>query len=146
MVKRKARSGKSDGPPAKCTKNDPRPQSNLSSHPQAEHPKLKTIRISRIPKRVSRDKLVEWLGELPLPGGPAIPPNLIQCSIAPYSSELMQATATFQVLPVLLDNVDKGTQTINGPDQSRLFIDVHFDGMTILYDSMWTHAKLAEVE
>ncbi|MCJ1240181.1 hypothetical protein MMC14_008181, partial [Varicellaria rhodocarpa] len=70
MAKRKARVGKPDGTPAKGAKNDPHPQSILSSRSQAEHPKLKTIRISRIPKVVSRDKLEEWLGELPLPGGP----------------------------------------------------------------------------
>jgi hypothetical protein len=103
-----------------------------SSEP--ELPKVKAIRISRVPKAVSYDKLEKWLEELALSNTPIASGNLIHLSIARITPEFSQATATFKTLPVSFRNVDKGTQIVYGPEKSRIAIDTHFNDITVLYD------------
>ena len=146
LTGRKSGANGADETPGESTKCDTHSRNTLSSYSLAVNPKLKTLRISRIPKNVSRERLEEWLRRLSVASRPTDPENLIHFSVAPYTSDVMQATATFSILPISFNNVDEGIQMIGGPDQSNLSFDAHFDGMTILYDSIYAHGKPAEVE
>ncbi|KAI9773682.1 MAG: hypothetical protein M1840_006956 [Geoglossum simile] len=109
-----------------------------SSEPQPPRPK--TLRISRIPRDVSPDMLRDWLEGLAVSDKVIASGNLIQFSIAPIDDGFSQATATFKALPVPFRNVDQGPQNVDGPHKSKVVVDVHFDGMTVLYDPIQADA------
>ena len=135
--KRKTAPGRPRESPAKRTKREERPESTPS---EPALPRLKTIRISRIPRVVSYGKLAEWLERLEVSTEPVASQNVIQLSLAPNNADFSQATATFNTVPVLFRNVDKGPQNVDGPEESRIVIDIGFDGMTVLYDPIQVEA------
>jgi hypothetical protein len=63
-----------------------------------------------------------------------------QLSLAPNSADFSQATVTFNTVPVLFENVNKGPQNVDGPEKSKIVIDIGFDGMTVLYDPIQADA------
>lgn len=108
--------------------------------------KLKTIRISLIPKSVTSEELQTWLKTL---AGPENTPAVVQLSIAPNSPSFCQATATLTVLPSKFKNIEEGTLRVEGPQGLRgpkVEVDVHFNGMTVLCDSLLNGTEPAIAE
>ena len=106
----------------------------------------KTIRISRIPKAVTLEKLTTWVDGLALSVEPPETQNLIQISLAPEDAEFAQATATFLCLPSQFEDLGENARLCDGPDKCRLTVDTHFVGMTVLYDPVQAGAGPAVAE
>lgn len=108
--------------------------------------KLKTIRISLIPKSITFEELQTWLEALV---GPEHTPAVVQLSIAPNSPKFCQATATLAALPAKFKDIEAGTLRVQGPKGlkgPKVEVDVHFDGMTVLYDPLQDSTEPASVE
>ena len=128
------------GSPAKRTRLATRHTDAPILSPKPHSLRLKTLRISRIPRDVSPDVLRAWLEGLAVSDQAIAPGNLIQLSIAPVCDGFSQATATLKTLPVPFRNVDQGPQNVDGPHKSTLVVDIRFDGMTVLYDPIQADA------
>ena len=115
------------------------PISNVNT-PRASPPRPKTIRISRIPKAISREKLQTWLESLTPSNKLLETKNVIQLSIAPENEEFSQATVTLLSLPPHFQNLGEDTISCEGPDTCEITIDTHFLGMTVLYDPIQVNA------
>lgn len=123
----------SSSPPSRVPRAQTGPQHASSTDAQSP-PRTRTVRISRIPKAVGESALREWLEGLEQSNGKTTSSNLIQLSVARSCAEFSQATATFHALPAYFNNVCEGTQTVEGPEKSRLTLDIHFHGCTVLYE------------
>jgi hypothetical protein len=138
--KRKTELRELSGSPAKRTRLAARHTDAPILSPNPHPPRLKTFRISRIPRDVGPDILRDWLEGLAVSDEVIASGSLIQLSIAPVCDEFSQATATLKTLPLAFRNVDQGPQNIDGPRGSTLVVDIRFDGMTVLYDPIQTNA------
>ncbi|RDW91018.1 hypothetical protein BP5796_02183 [Coleophoma crateriformis] len=113
-----------------------------SSKPRA---KAKSIRISRIPNTVSRDQLRDWLDGLPVSSKQPVTGNLLQLSIAANHESYLQATATFKEFPAQFCDVEKDDQHVDGPEGSKILVDSHFKGTTVLYESENSESIKADI-
>ena len=118
-----------------------KPQSSDANATKRPLPRPKTIRISRIPKSVSREQIHTWLDSLETSIAPLESKNILHLSIVPESLESSQATVTFLCPPKLFQNLGQRTLRCDGPDNYRLTADTHFLGSTVLYDPLQVKAE-----
>jgi len=119
---------------------DSEPFSNTTSTTISNLRRAKTVRISRIPRSMAIERLQTWLNALSGSTDPATSESPTLLSFAPNTIEFSQATVTFKIIPEIMTGVEHDTHTSEGPDDTKLALDVHFKGMTVLYDPVHVDA------
>lgn len=114
---------------------------HIPPNPAHKAAKPKTIRISLIRKIITFEELQSWLKDFAGPDN-----KIIQLSMAPKDSKFCQATATLSTLPAQLKDIEKRVQIIIGLRGFTIEIDIHFQGMTVLYDPLQHGAEPAIAE